>query len=68
MQIAHFTNGGYVVHKAMIAGIKHSAWFNKDGVIVDAERIDVKGRSYSIKPGSFAWDELQRMAGGRGQA
>jgi hypothetical protein len=65
MQIKYFTNGGYVAHKVMIAGIKHSAWFDEFGNIVDAERIDVLGRSTAVKKGSFAWHELQSMAGKR---
>lgn len=65
MQIQYFSNGGYVAHKLMIAGIKHSAWFDDCGMLKDAERIDVLGRSTTIKPSSFAWTELQRMAGNR---
>lgn len=65
MQLKYFSDGGYVAHKVMIAGIKHSAWFDNCGALKDAVRVDVLGRSVTVKPNSFAWTELQRMAGKR---
>ena len=40
MSIQHHTfhTGGYVLHKVMIDGTKYSAWYDKDGKLLDAEQ------------------------------
>lgn len=40
-----FSNGGYVLHKVEIGDGKYSAWFDKDGNLLDAERIMPNGQS-----------------------
>ena len=60
MQIAHFTNGGYVVHKVQYCGRKYSAWFDADGKLTDAEGF--KGNK-SIRVGQSAKDFLQASYG-----
>jgi hypothetical protein len=53
-QIAYFHNGGYVVHKIPYGKSRISAWFDKDGNIVDAEAL--RGhRSISLLEGGPAW-------------
>jgi len=64
MQIARFSNGGYVVHKidCPSSDSRCSAWFDADGNILDAERIDTRGRSMPVKRGGPLWDTC-RMYG-----
>ena len=47
-QIMPFSTGGFVVHKVYISGsqCKFSAWYDENGKLVDAERIDARGVSY----------------------
>lgn len=61
VQFAQFAEGGFVVHKFRAAGSesKFSAWFSVSGALIDAERIDRRGRSYHVKPNSAAWRELE---------
>jgi hypothetical protein len=61
MQVSRFSNGGYVIHKMYVNGIKYSAWFDKDGDVLDAEGFDGLGRSRSVKRGGPVWTELQRV-------
>ena len=63
MQLKYFTDGGYVVHKAL--GRHISAWFTNDGQIKDAELIDRLGRSRPVKPDSALWGQLQSAYGGK---
>ena len=60
MQIAQFTNGGFVVHKLYLDGMasKFSAWVGKHGNLQDAERIDAGGRAYPVARNSMAWARL----------
>lgn len=62
MQIAFFSNGGFVAHRYRIEGLKSkfSVWYNRDGFAIDAERIDSLGRSYPVKAGSKAWEYISR--------
>lgn len=43
MQVNRFTNGGYVIHKALDGRV--SAWFDAEGKLLDCERLDGAGRS-----------------------
>jgi len=56
MQISYFTTGGFVIHKAIDG--KTSAWFGKDGNILDAEFRDRLGRSRPVNLGSPRWQRL----------
>ena len=60
MQVARFTNGGFVVHKLYLDGMasKFSAWVGKYGNLQDAERIDARGRAYPVTRNSKAWARL----------
>ena len=42
MQKATFENGGFVLHKVFLPGsvCKFSAWYDKQGELLDAEKID----------------------------
>ena len=62
MQIAYFSNGGFVAHKYRIDGLKSkfSVWFNLDGFAVDAQRIDSRGRGYNVPENSPAWRHIER--------
>jgi len=64
MQIQFFANGhrGFVAHRYFIPGnkSKYSVWFNRDGHAIDAERIDVKGRSFNVRANSRAWRYIER--------
>ena len=48
MQVSYFTDGGFVIHKipTRSGGSRLSAWFNSEGVLIDAESINILGRSY----------------------
>ena len=54
-QIARFPDGGFVMHKASVGGKNYSAWFDRSGKIIDAER---SGGGY-VKPRGPLWEELQ---------
>ncbi len=45
-------DGGFVLHKIQLDGMKSrvSAWFDKDGKLLDCEAITVKGRSRKVDP------------------
>lgn len=60
MQVARFTDGGFVVHKLYLDGMasKFSAWVGKYGNLQDAERIDARGRAYPVSRDSMAWARL----------
>lgn len=61
MQIAHFSNGGYVVHKAQYCGRKYSAWFDASGKLLDAQGFSGNGKS--IRVGDTARQFLQAVYG-----
>lgn len=57
MQIARFTNGGYVIHK-ITGPFKGtvSAWFDREGKLLDAEQIPQPfGNSRPVKRGGPIW-------------
>jgi len=60
VQRCEFSNGGFVMHKLRIASsdCKFSAWFNRDGELLSAERIDKLGRSVAATKAQCA--ELAR--------
>ena len=62
MQIAYFSNGGFVAHKYRVDGrkSKFSVWFNIDGFAIDAERIDAHGRVFPVNKNSIVWREIER--------
>jgi hypothetical protein len=60
MQVSRFTDGGFVVHKLHLDGMasKFSIWISPQGILLDAERIDSRGRAYPVKRNSMAWARL----------
>jgi len=45
MQVQQFSNGGYVIHRITHKGqAKISAWFDRDGNLLDIEKFDKNGR------------------------
>lgn len=60
MQIKRFTNGGYVIHKMLLQHGKgwFSAWYDKDGVLLDAEQFFDHERTRSVKRPGPAWNTL----------
>lgn len=42
-----FESGGFVLHKVMIRGKKYSAWFRRNGELIDAERVK-DGRTVTV--------------------
>jgi hypothetical protein len=67
MQFAQTTIGsGFALHKVMIGKTKCSAYYNADRTLADAERFDVRGRSYSVKRDGPLWRALQRVGCGCG--
>lgn len=64
LQKQDFSTGGFVMHKIKIIGSesRFSAWYDKDGNLVAAERIDRRNRCY--QPGK---DQMVQLAkGGNG--
>jgi hypothetical protein len=63
MQHERFTDGGYVLHK--IAGYWRgtvSAWFDRDGQLLDAEQIPQPfGSSRKIQVDGPMWQEISRI-------
>jgi hypothetical protein len=63
MQFGRFTNGGYYLHK--ITGDwkgRCSAWFDRDGKLLDAAQIlRPFGAERPVKRGGPMWQELQRI-------
>jgi len=62
MQVAKFTTGGYVVHKAQYCGRKYSAWFDASGKLTDAQGF---AGNKSIRVGETAKQFLQAVYGDR---
>lgn len=58
-----FSTGGFVLHRVKVAGYasRFSAWFDSNGMLVDAEGIDSRGRSRQIPIGRGVAHELQRI-------
>lgn len=63
MQLHRFTSGGYCLHK--ITGSWRgnvSAWFDRDGKLLDAEQILTPfGSSRPVKRDGPMWREIQRV-------
>ena len=64
MQVSRFIDGGFVVHKLYLDGIKSrfSIWVSAQGVLQDAERFDANGRAYRVKRNSYSWGRLDGRA------
>ena len=64
MQVHTFPNGGFVAHKVYITSstCEFSIWFDSSGNLTDAERIDKRNRSYTVKHASPAWINLESVA------
>lgn len=62
MQIAYFSNGGFVAHNYRVDGLKSnfSVWFNVDGFAIDAKRIDALGRAFHVDKDSAVWRDIER--------
>ena len=56
-----FINGGFVCHKIQLTGTKSSvsAWFDKDGNLLDCEAIDSRFRTRRVHPSRLP--ELQAI-------
>lgn len=67
MQVSYFDNGGYVVHKATVAGSDRvfSAWFDEDGRLTGAEGRDRRGatKAVTMRNGLRQWEYLQAKYG-----
>lgn len=65
MQIAFFSNGGFVAHKYRVpeSACKFSVWFNRDGFATDARRIDSIGRAYPVTAKQWQHIERHKIAG-----
>lgn len=46
-----FSNGGWVQHGVQIGDqrSRYSVWFDPDGQLVDAERIDARNRAHPVR-------------------
>jgi hypothetical protein len=42
MQLSRFHDGGFVIHKVRLGAGRYSAWFDREGRLLDAERTDLK--------------------------
>ena len=64
MQIHTFSTGGFVAHRVYIteSTCTFSIWFVSSGNLTDAERIDKRRRSYTVKHASAAWISLESVA------
>lgn len=64
MQISLFNggHGGFVAHKYRVPGLasRFSVWFNRDGFAIDAQRIDARGRAYSVPRDGATWRYIER--------
>jgi hypothetical protein len=60
MQVTRFTDGGFVVHRLNLDGMKSrfSIWVSAQGILQDAERFDAKDRAYRVKRNSYSWARL----------
>jgi len=64
MQIQSFRNGGYVVHRYRMEGsrCRFSIWYDSCLFVLDAERIDARGRSYPVTPRQMNYIQANRPA------
>jgi hypothetical protein len=69
--VKHFTQGGCVRHGVRLPGCasKFSAWYDENGNLLDADRIDARGRSHlptaAQRKALSAWTPAQENQGGR---
>jgi hypothetical protein len=47
VQFIRFPDGGFVLHKVMIGDVKFSAWYTKEGKLIDCERFSRNGMTTS---------------------
>jgi len=45
MQISRFVNGGFVLHKIPANNGRASAWFDRNGLLLDIEAFNARGAS-----------------------
>jgi hypothetical protein len=64
MQTHTFPDGGFVAHKVYIteSTCRFSIWVDSSGNLTDAERIDKRRRSHTVKHASAAWISLGSVA------
>lgn len=60
IQVARFHDGGFVIHKACVGGVRYSAWFSNRGDLLSAERSGSDGRSRSVP--DREWRTLKELA------
>lgn len=60
MQVAGFSDGGFVAHRVFLDGMtsKFSVWVDRFGRLQDAERFDSRGVAYAVRRGSAVWVRL----------
>lgn len=61
MQLFRFVNGGFVIHKIQLPGLrtKISAWYDHTGKLLDCESIDSRRHSRKVPESRHA--ELQAI-------
>lgn len=61
--IAPFTNGYKVAHRLSVPGspARFSAWYDTQGQLIDAERIDRRGTASPVNEGGFQWRYLANL-------
>ena len=53
---------GFVLHKVMLSGRKHSVWFDQSGRAVDAERVFPDGSTMSVpERWRNVWEALEHI-------
>ena len=62
MRKATFENGGFVLHKVFLPGsvCKFSAWYDKQGELLDAEKIDGAGRELIYRGACLSREQARR--------
>lgn len=63
IQKATFSDGGFILHKIKLACVKGkcSAWYDSNGVLIDAERITSRDISFPVKRNGPIWSELENI-------
>lgn len=62
MRVCRFTAGGFVIHGLDLPGssCRVSAWFDDDGLLVDAERITRNNKTLPVEPNSKLWLQIAK--------
>ena len=47
IQLIRFSDGGYAIHNVYIKDKKYSAWYDREGKLLDAERVS-GGTSFNV--------------------